>query len=317
MNAPRQPETIALGAGKEFDAIRVMMARWGPAARGIGDDAAVLAVPRGERLVASVDAAIEGHHFQKEWLTAREIGYRAATAALSDLAAMGAQPLGILVALSLPARWIPTVADLADGIGDAVGVAGTCILGGNTSAGETLSITTTVLGSVYAPLQRCAVRSGDTLYVTGRLGGPGAAVAAWRRGETPSAEHRERFARPRARIREARWLADRGATSAIDVSDGLAADLQHLAAASGVGIDVDLALLPLVSKIADADAAASGEEFELVVGAASPLSSSEFEAAFGVPLTVIARATSAHEGVHIHRGRDRVANPGGYDHLSS
>src|SRR4051794_31527869 len=95
----------SLGAGLEFEAIRAMIARWGDRASGIGDDAAVLRVPRGDALVASVDTSIENRHFRPEWLTPREIGYRAVTAALSDLAAMAASPLGVLVALALPERW--------------------------------------------------------------------------------------------------------------------------------------------------------------------------------------------------------------------
>ena len=85
--------TTALGPGGEFDAIRMLLARWGERAVGIGDDAAMLDVPRGEQLVVSVDSAVENEHFRREWLTPREIGYRAVTAALSDLAAMSAMHL--------------------------------------------------------------------------------------------------------------------------------------------------------------------------------------------------------------------------------
>jgi thiamine-monophosphate kinase len=87
----------ALGPGAEFALIEKMRKRWGDLARGIGDDAALLRVPRGEQLVASTDSAVDGVHFKRAWLGPREIGYRAVTAALSDLAAMGAAPLGILV----------------------------------------------------------------------------------------------------------------------------------------------------------------------------------------------------------------------------
>ena len=102
---PGDRDHHALGPGREFDAVRALMARWGDLARGIGDDAAVLDVPPGERLVVSVDSSVEDRHFRRAWLTPEEIGYRAATAALSDLAAMGARPLGMLVALALPTAW--------------------------------------------------------------------------------------------------------------------------------------------------------------------------------------------------------------------
>jgi thiamine-monophosphate kinase len=309
--------TLALGGGAEFDAIRDMVERWGARATGIGDDAAVLSVPRGDALVASVDATVEGRHFREGWLTAREIGYRAVTAALSDLAAMAAKPLGILVAVALPERWRAQLGDLAEGVADALDAASTRILGGNLVAAGELSLTTTVLGSAFAPLRRDAARPGDRIYVTGRFGGPAAAVAAWKRGDEPAPEHRDRFARPVARLREARWLADRGATGAIDVSDGLAADLEHLVLASGAGADVDLSRLPLSPGISDpVAAAASGEEFELLVSAPKGIDGQEFEGAFGLPLTEIGRVTTRDEGLTFRRGEERVAKPAGYDHLS-
>ena len=307
---------ITLGPGAEFDAIRTMLQRWGTRASGIGDDAAVLHVPRGDALVVSVDSMVEGRHFLDGWLTPREIGYRAVTAALSDLAAMAARPLGILVALALPERRRSELVDLGDGVADALDAASTRILGGNLVAAGELGLTTTVLGSAFAPLRRDGMQAGDLLYVTGRLGGPGAAISAWRRGATPSPAHRDRFARPAARLREARWLADRGARAAIDISDGLAADLEHLTAASGVGADVDLGRLPLADGVTDpVTAAASGEEFELIVSARA-LDTREFEREFGLPLTEIGTVTTRGDGLTLRRGAERVAKPAGYDHLS-
>jgi thiamine-monophosphate kinase len=314
---PDAQHTTPLGRGAEFDVIRTMLRRWGHRAVGIGDDAAVLEVPRGDKLVVSVDTAIEGQHFRREWLTLEEIGYRAATAALSDLAAMAARPLGILVALELPDSARAEVTKIADGMADAVDAVGTKILGGNVAAGEALSLTTTVLGTAFSPLTRTGVAPGDLLYVTGQLGAPGAALMEWASGRTPWSEARERFARPSARIREALWLADRGARAAIDLSDGLAADLEQLALASNVGLDVDLALVPLAPRLEDAlEAAASGEEYELVVAARSPFRTEEFEKRFGVPLTCIGRATFADQGLQFRLGDKRVAKPPGYDHFS-
>ena len=311
--------TLPLGRGREFDAIRALLARWGDRAVGVGDDAAIVRVPRGDALLASVDTAIENRHFREDWLSPREIGFRAVTAALSDLAAMAAQPLGILLAIALPERWNAHLPAIADGVADAVVAAGTTILGGNLAAAEQLCLTTTVLGSAFAPLRRSGLRPGDGVYVTGRLGGPGAAIAAWNSGHRLHDAHRERFAHPVARLHEARWLADHGATAAIDISDGLAADLEHLAAASAVGLDIDLELLPLVDGVnGPVAAAASGEEYELVVGAPSgaSLDPSEFERRFGVPLTAIGRAVPSDSGVVFRRGAERVAKPSGYDHLS-
>ena len=152
-------------------------------------------------------------HFRREWLTPREIGARAAAAALSDLAAMAATPLGLLLALALPQSWLPEIEEVARGVGEMASRTRCPIVGGNLSRADVLSLTITVLGSAVAPLTRAGARAGDSLYVTGtarRLGdrAAGADYAARR----PRAAHRERFASPRPRLDEARWLAERGAT---------------------------------------------------------------------------------------------------------
>jgi thiamine-monophosphate kinase len=306
-------ETIALGAGAEFDAIRRMIDRWGPRVQGIGDDAAIVRLPRGDALVTSVDTAVENKHFKAEWLTPREISYRAVAAALSDLAAMAARPLGVLIAMTVPDRWRSHLMALADGIGDAVDVAGTTIRGGNMSDGSELSITTTVFGTAFAPLFRAGANAGDGVYVTGRLGAPATALRLLGKGTAPG-EYRERFAHPMPRIAEALWLADRGASAAIDISDGLVADVGHLAAASGVRVELDAALIPRFTDVAVEVALASGEEYELVVTAPAALDSAEFEGRFGLPLTRIGIVTSMRgDPVVVHGALDRVH---GHDHFS-
>lgn len=311
-----QPPT-PLGPGREFDVIRRLVARWGERAAGIGDDAAVLDVPVGERLVASVDALVEWRHFHRDWLSPHDIGWRAATAALSDLAAMAARPIGVLVALAVPADFDPHLDALADGIGEACAAVAARIVGGNMTRADALSITTTVLGAARSPLARSTVQPGDILYATGRFGGPGAAVAALLRRERPAAEAFARFGRPAARIAESIWLADHGAHAAIDVSDGLAADLGHLAAASGVRLEVALDGLPTVGGVAPLDAAASGEEYELVVAAPHPLDTKAFADRFGLPLTAIGRAVAGPSEVVLTLGGARVAPASGHDHFST
>jgi len=307
---------MALGAGREFDLIRTMLARWGPRARGIGDDAATLDLPRGDQLVASVDAMVEGRHFHPGWLTPREVGYRAVAAALSDLAAMASTPLGIMLALGISDEWMHAVPEIADGVGDALDVAGTVIVGGNVTGASELALVTTVLGSAFGVLTRDGVRPGHHVYVTGQLGGSGAALRELLAGGVPSPQHHLRFAHPTPRLREARWLADHGATSCIDISDGLAADLGHLAAASGVTLEVDVDSIPCVSGVAPEDALASGEEYELVVSTRADLDVARFAERFGLPLTRIGRAVAGASGVRLMRDGVRVANPPGYDHLS-
>jgi thiamine-monophosphate kinase len=308
---------IPLGDGGEFDAIRAMLNVWGDHARSVGDDAAMMAVPPGEWLLASTDASVEGVHFRREWFSAREIGSRAAAAALSDLAAMAATPLGILLALGLPDEWRSDLDELARGVGDLAELAHCPIVGGNISRAEELSLTITVLGSTAAPLERNRVKVGDVLYVTGRLGGAGAALAALMQGATPEAEHRARLAAPRPRLAEAHWLAEHGATAGIDVSDGLAADAGHLASASGVRLELDLASIPCVAGVTPEAAVASGEEYELLVafGDATPPPVELFEAELGLPLTRIGRAV-AGSGVELLGSSGRVDPPRGHDHLS-
>ena len=329
---------LPLGPGPEFDAIRGLLARWGTSATGIGDDCAVVAVPAGERLCASTDSSVENVHFRREWLTPREIGYRATAAALSDLAAMAARPLGVLVAITLPASWRTELDAIADGIGEAATRAGTVILGGDLSAGGELSVTLTVLGSAAHPLGRHGARAGDHVYVTGALGASLGALRELMRGERPSPMQLERFARPQPRLKEARWLAEHGASAAIDISDGLGADLGHLAAASGVRIALDLERVPLAEEIDPRtgawrrdtlgsrspqqlmDAATSGEEYELVVTIGGDLDEADFVREFHLAITEIGRVeTAVHMedvGLLAHLRGARVDLPRGHDHLS-
>lgn len=308
---------IAMGAGREFNAIREIVAALGPAARGIGDDAATVALSRGDRLVVSVDAAVDGVHFRRDWLTPREIGWRAATAALSDLAAMAARPVALLLSVTVPPEWESLLPEVARGVGDAARDAEAAVVGGNTSAGPVFSLTTTVLGEAWRPLARDGARDGDRVYVTGRLGGPGAALDAWLRGDAPAPALRERFARPQSRWREARWLAAHGATAAIDLSDGLVSDLGHVAAASDARIELELGRVPRLDGVSPARAAASGEEYELAV-CAPALDADAFHARFGLPLTEIGRVRcgAGTSGIVATLDGVAVARPVGHDHLS-
>jgi thiamine-monophosphate kinase len=308
-------DMTALGPGREFDVIRDLLRRWGPLATGIGDDAAVLDVPPGERLVVSADSSVEHAHFRREWLTPREIGWRATAAALSDLAARGAAPLGVLLSLSVPPDWLADLPALADGIGDAVRAAGTSIVGGDMTAARDLCIAITVLGHAAEPLRRDGARAGDVIYVTGRLGGPLAAVRAWERGDSPGVEDRARFAHPVPRLREAQWLARHEAHAAIDISDGLLGDTAHLAAASGVRVVLQLDALPTVAGVPALDAARSGEEYELIV-AAPALDTAAFEREFDLPLTAIGRVEPGAPELEVLLRGERVAPEGGFSHFS-
>jgi thiamine-monophosphate kinase len=308
-------KNIQLRDGSEFDLVRRMLARWGRLAEGIGDDAALLEIATGKRLVVSTDASVENVHFRREWLEPREIGYRATAAALSDLAAMAATPAGIVLALTLPEGWKESIDHIADGIGEAVASSSTTIVGGDLSEGRDLAIVVTVIGNVDHPLTRDAARPGDRVYVTGRLGGSGAALSALLDGQKPSKENRGRFAHPIPRIREAQWLVAHGATAGTDISDGLAADLGNIAVASEVSISISLDRIPVMPDVAPRDAAGSGEEYELAVTSPRALESRAFEDEFGVALTEIGNVEAGRPVLRVFDHGAPVPTPAGYSHF--
>jgi len=305
---------LDLGPGKEFDLVRILLAEWGKAAQRIGDDAAVLDVPVGERLVVSTDTSVEGVHFSRDWLNSFEIGYRATAASLSDLAAMAARPLGILIALTLPEGNKQEAREIATGIREGASAVLCPIVGGDLSSGKDLSLTITALGSASRPLARSGAKVGQRVYVTGRLGGPAAAVRAWRAGKEPTDGDRARFASPVPRIEPAIGLSDRGATSGIDISDGLIADVGHIAAASSVCIEIDADRIPRVNGVTPLEAASSGEEYEIVV-TAPEIDTGQFSEEFGLDLTEIGRVVAGSSGIVLMQGGERITAPPGFDHF--
>ncbi|MGI8619751.1 MAG: thiamine-phosphate kinase [Gemmatimonadaceae bacterium] len=307
---------VPLGPGGEFDIVRRMLDRWGELAVGIGDDAASLTPPGGQ-LVVSTDTSVEHVHFRKEWLTPAEIGYRATAAALSDLAAMAASPVGVFLALTLPESDVPLVDELADGIGECIRSSGTTILGGDVTRGANLSLTLTVLGAAASPLLRSGAVAGDRVYVTGMLGAPLGALRCFLAGQAPTAAIRNRFAHPVPRLKESRWLGDHGVRAAIDISDGLIADARHLAVASGVEIHVRGESVPAFAGMRSDDALAGGEEYELLVTCPGPLDTAAFRREFGLDLTEIGEVRGGEADVVLTAGGRRVALPAGYDHFTA
>lgn len=311
-----------LGPGREFDAIRATLARLGDTSRGVGDDAAVVDVPVGQRLVISTDTSVENVHFRRAWLSADEIAYRACAAAISDLAAMGAAPLAMTTAFTLPADWREQTMALADGTAQISRHTGMPVVGGDVSDGVILAISVTVVGTVDPArlLPRSGAREGDLLFVTGQLGGPLLALEAFERGVKPSPHHRERFVHPSPRLREGQWLAMHGATAAIDISDGVVADAAHLAAASRACVEIDLDQLPTIDGASTDDASRSGEEYELLVAGPASLDTAAFERQFGLPLTKIGRIMPVGpEGPRVI-ARDHgieVPAPNGHDHFAA
>lgn len=290
---------VRLGAGGEFDLIRRITRGMPPLPEGVvvgpGDDAAVL---EGGWVISS-DLMVEEVHFRREWLTPRELGRRAAAAALSDLAAMAALPVAALVSMALPEGLRPVVEEIQGGIREEVERFGAAVVGGDLSRSiGPLVVDVVVLGRAGAPVLRSGAGEGDELWVTGWLGGAGGAVQGWIGGGAPSPELRDAFLRPTPRIREARWLAEQGLINAsLDLSDGLAGDAGHLAAASGLLVTLVEADLPLHPGLLSGDfslaearrlALEGGEDFELAFlgppGRVGAIRES-FEETFGVPLT--------------------------------
>ena len=311
---PTNGRNIDLGPGKEFDLVRTLLSEWGKTAQRIGDDAAVLEVPAGERLVVTTDTSVEGVHFKREWLNHFEIGYRATATSLSDLAAMGARPIGVVIALTLPESDRAEARELATGIREGAFASMCPIVGGDLSAGKVLSLTITALGSVTRPISRAGAKVGDRVYVTGVLGGPAAAVRDWKAGKQPTERDRARFAHPIPRIEAAIGLAARGASSAIDISDGLAADVAHIAAASKVRIEIDADRIPRFEDVSAVEAASGGEEYEIVVTAPN-IDVRSFVEEFGLELTEIGRVVAGAAGVELRNRGERIAAPAGYDHF--
>jgi thiamine-monophosphate kinase len=221
---------------------------------GIGDDAAVLRVPDG-RVVATTDMLVEGRHFRRDWSGPADVGHKAAMRSIADVAAMGAARAVLLVAFAappdLPVSWAD---EFTAGLAAECARGGAVVAGGDIAAAGSIMITVTALGDLEgrSPVTRAGARSGDVVAVAGRLGHSAAGLALLQRGLAHPAELIEGHRRPRPPYEAGPEAALLGATAMIDVSDGLLADLGHVAAASGVLIDVTTALLPVGRLLAEA-----------------------------------------------------------------
>ncbi|MBP2476980.1 thiamine-monophosphate kinase [Crossiella equi] len=207
---------------------------------GPGDDAAVVAAPDG-RVVASTDVLVEGVHFRLDWSTPEQVGRKAVAVNLADVVAMGAEPSGVLVGLACPADTLAeTVEGVMAGMWEEARVAGVGVVGGDMVTAKELVISVTALGHLNGldPVTRSGARPGDVLAVCGRLGWAAAGLAVLGRGfRSPVAVVGAQRV-PEPPYEAGAQAARAGATSMIDISDGLLADLAHVAAASGVGLDV-------------------------------------------------------------------------------
>ncbi len=297
---------------------------------GIGDDAALWQPRVGHEVVACCDTLIAGRHFPED-TDPGDIGWKALAVNLSDLAAMGADPAFALLALILPEApgdgWL---AAFADGWNALAAIHGVALAGGDTTRGPALSLTVTCIGEVLQgrALRRDGAQPGDGIFVTGTLGDAAGGLAAWSRRDAVDVEPLiQRLLRPAPRLAIGQCL--RGlASAAIDVSDGLGADLDHVLAASGVAADVVVDRLP----ISDALRALVGDERALALAVAG---GDDYELCFTVPgvdapaLTALANAgdvaitrigtITEGSGLHWRDGNGRTVDlpVAGWDHFAS
>jgi thiamine-monophosphate kinase len=272
-----------------------------PVVLGTGDDAAVLRPPHGHDVVVSTDSLVEDVHFRWRTQSARHIGRRAIVANLSDIAAMGAAPLGCVAALCAPPDLELRLAKgLVEGLVEEARAHGCSLVGGNLASARETSITITVLGSVRRgrDLRRHRVRAGDRVYVTGSFGGAALAVARAERRETQN-----RFM-PIPRLVAGRALSRlSGVGGCIDVSDGLVADLEHLLEGSCLGARLQTSLVPRprgfergcreLDLDPDRLCLAGGEDYELLFtlrqAAAARISLPELSRRLGVTVSEVGR----------------------------
>lgn len=309
----------------EFDLIRRYApsgARRADVMLGSGDDAALLQVPAGRQLVATVDTLVAGRHFPIQ-TAAFDIGWKALAVNLSDLAAMGAEAAWATVALTLPDdleqpdEWMAQFSAGLQALAEETGVA---IVGGDLTAGP-LSITIQALGHAApeAALRRDGAQPGDVIAVTGPLGDAALALQMLQAGKVVPEVLLERLNRPRPRLAEGQALAGR-AHAAIDISDGLAADLGHILEASAVGARIELQRLPLSAdfmaqcpeEARDRLALSGGDDYELCLCLPAAVAAEMPE-----QLTIIGEITADPGLVLLDDGGRPVAmGRPGYDHFT-
>ena len=252
----RPPQAGTIGGTGEFAVIEQITAGLPTAAGtlvGPGDDAALVAAPDG-RVLVSTDMLVDGVHFRVDWASGEQIGRRAALAAMADICAMGAVPTALVVALGAPAD-TPTelVTAVGAGIATAAGELGAGLVGGDLARADRLTIAVTVLGDLRGaePVLRSGARPGDVVALAGRVGWAAAGLAVLSRGFRSPAAVVGAYRVPEPPLPAGPAAVAAGATAMIDVSDGLLADLGHIATASGVAIDVRTAALPVPARLVE------------------------------------------------------------------
>jgi thiamine-monophosphate kinase len=317
-DSPGRPTVADLG---EFGLIkRVTEGRVQPGSTllGPGDDAAMVATPDG-RVLASTDVLVEGVHFRLDWSTPEQVGRKAAAVNMADIAAMGASPTALLVGLCCPADTASAVAEgLAAGLWAEASAAGAGVVGGDVVSAPTVVLSVTVLGDLRGrePVTRSGARPGDLLAVAGRLGWAAAGLAVLRRGFRSPVEVVGAQRVPTPPYAAGPAAADAGATAMIDVSDGLLADLGHVASASGVALDIRADAVPLATRLVEVAAALGADARRWVLtGGEDHALAAAFPAGTALPAGWV-EIGSVAEGAGITVDGRRYDGAAGWDHFA-
>lgn len=237
------PGPGSVGALGEFGLIAAVTARL-PQGKGVvlgpGDDAAVVTAADG-RVVVTTDMLVEGRHFRRDWSSAADVGHKAAAQSLADVAAMGARPTVLVVGLAAPADLpVAWAVELADGLHEECAGVGASVVGGDVVRGDCVVVSVTALGDLQGrePVTRSGARVGDVVAVAGRLGWSAAGMAVLQRGFRSPRVLADAHRRPEPPYAQGVKAAVAGAHAMSDVSDGLLADLGHIAEASGVRVEL-------------------------------------------------------------------------------
>ena len=304
----------------EFGLIARIVARLEGSPNGLlgpGDDAAVVAAPDA-RVVASTDVLVEGRHFRRDWSSGADVGHRAAAANLADIAAMGATPTALLVALCAPLDLeVSWAEELAGGLSAEAGLVGAGVVGGDMSASPTLTVAVTALGDLAGlpPVLRSGAQPGDVVAMAGRTGYAAAGYSVLSRGFRTPKLFVEAYRRPQVPYQAGPAAARAGATSMIDVSDGLLQDLGHVATASVVGIDIHREAFEIPDQMRDAASALGVDPYVWVLGGGDDHAlAATFPAGAELPpsFRVIG---SVHEGTGVTVDRRPWQGGTGWDHF--
>ena len=307
---------------------------------GVGDDCAVIEGDGWDWLVTT-DALFEGVHFNFDYTTTRLLGRKSLSVNLSDIAAMGGQPLFYTVSLGVPTGFPVTfLRELYDGMEDIGKEAGATLIGGDTCMSKSgLVISVTVLGKTVKgkAILRSTAKEGDAVYVTGKFGGAALGLECLKKGMTGAkyAPFLKSYNDPKARLGFGSWLAETGVvTSMVDVSDGLIADLSHIADASNTGFEITAHLVPKPEGFSDAAgelgldpvrlALTGGEDYELAFTVDAKktgdfqnlLTGSKFRAVYPVTQIGVIKKDASHRVILDESGKSLEFLKTGYDHFS-